>query len=327
MSYFKKYSFVVLSIFSFYSSGQAIDEAILSQLSPQQIEMAKGAFASSNSTDITIEELPPIDESLVSKESMIDANNIPGKKYGYDFFLSMPTSLSAVGDLPLPNDYKISLRDQFSVILSGSKNAIFNLNVKLDGTILFPELGSISVAGLTFQEVKEKLTQLIDQSYIGVTADISLQNLSAKKITIVGAVNSPGTYLVNPFSTITGALAYSGGISEIGSLRDIKLIRNNSEISSFDLYDLLIKGDRSNDLTIEAGDTLLINAANQFVEIKGGVKRPGIYEVLEGETFSDLVDFALGFSTDFKSDSATYRLVGSLLAKGRPDRASMCAYR
>ena len=296
MSYFKKYSFVVLSIFSFYSSGQAIDEAILSQLSPQQIEMAKGAFASSNSTDITIEELPPIDESLVSKESMIDANNIPGKKYGYDFFLSMPTSLSAVGDLPLPNDYKISLRDQFSVILSGSKNAIFNLNVKLDGTILFPELGSISVAGLTFQEVKEKLTQLIDQSYIGVTADISLQNLSAKKITIVGAVNSPGTYLVNPFSTITGALAYSGGISEIGSLRDIKLIRNNSEISSFDLYDLLIKGDRSNDLTIEAGDTLLINAANQFVEIKGGVKRPGIYEVLEGETFSDLVDFALGFT-------------------------------
>ncbi len=296
MSNFKKYSFLVFSFFSFYLSGQAIDESILSQLSPQQIEMAKDAYASSNSTDITIEELPPIDESLVNKESMVDVNKIPGKKYGYDFFLSMPTSLSAVGDLPLPNDYKISLRDQFTVILSGSKNAIFNLNVNLDGTILFPELGSISVAGLTFQEVKEKLTLLIDQSYIGVTVDISLQNLSAKKITIVGAVNTPGTYLVNPFSTITGALAYSGGISEIGSLRDIKLIRNNTEIFSFDLYDLLIKGDRSNDLTIEAGDTLLINAANQFVEIKGGVKRPAIYEVLEGETFSNLVDFALGFT-------------------------------
>ena len=208
----------------------------------------------------------------------------------------MPTSLTAVGDLPLPNDYKISLRDQFTVILSGSKDAIFNLNVKLDGTILFPELGSISVVGQTFREVKDKLTKLIEQSYIGVTIDISLQNLSAKKITIVGAVKTPGTYLVNPFTTITGALAYSGGISEIGSLRNIKLIRNNTEISSFDLYDLLIKGDRSNDITIEAGDTLLINAANQFVEIKGGVKRPGIYEVLEGETFSNLVDFALGFS-------------------------------
>ncbi len=305
MSYFKKYSFVVFSIFSFHLNGQAIDESILSQLSPEQIEMAKDVYSSSTSTDLESEELPPIQESLVKKDSSDYENNAPGSddaknapliKYGYDFFLSMPTSLSAVGDLPLPNDYKISLRDQFRVSLSGSKDAIFNLNVNLDGTIIFPELGSISVVGQTFQEVKEKLTKLIEQSYIGVTIDISLKNLSAKKITIVGAVNTPGTYLVNPFTTITGALAYSGGISEIGSLRNIKLIRNNTEIFSFDLYDLLIKGDRSNDITIEAGDTLLINAANQFIEIKGGVKRPAIYEVIEGETFRNLVDFALGFT-------------------------------
>ena len=156
-----------------------------------------------------------IDESLITKQSTKDANNISGKKYGYDFFSSMPTSLLAVGDLPLPNDYKISLRDQFTVILSGSKDAIFNLNVKLDGTVLFPELGAISVAGLSFQEVKDQLSQLIEQSYIGVNIDVSMQNLSAKKITIVGAVQTPGTYLVNPFSSITSALAYSGGISEI----------------------------------------------------------------------------------------------------------------
>jgi polysaccharide export outer membrane protein len=236
-----------------------------------------------------------IDESLVTNKSAKDANKISGQKYGYDFFSSTPTSLTAVGDLPLPNDYKISLRDQFTVILSGSKDAIFNLNVKLDGTILFPELGAISVVGLSLKDVKDKLSQLIEQSYIGVNIDISIQNLSAKKITIVGAVKTPGTYLINPFSTITGALAYSGGISEIGSLRDIKLIRNNEEIFSFDLYDLLIRGDRSKDLTIEAGDTLLINAASQFVEISGAVKRPAIYEILEGETIKDIVDFALGF--------------------------------
>ena len=188
-------------------------------------------------------------------------------------FSSTPTSISAVGDLPLPNDYKISLNDQFTVILSGSKEDIFDLNVNLDGSILFPELGSISVIGETFQEVKAKLSNLIEQSYIGVQIDLSLKNLSAKKITIVGAVKTPGTYLINPFSTITGALAYSGGISEIGSLRDIKLIRNNGSVFSFDLYDLLIRGDRSNDLTLEAGDTILIGAALQFVEIRGSVKR------------------------------------------------------
>jgi len=295
MKNYNKYLFLVCFIFSFDVLGQAIDPSILSQLSPEQIEMAKDAYAGKNSTDKSVEELPVIDESLVTNKSAKDANKISGQKYGYDFFSSTPTSLTAVGDLPLPNDYKISLRDQFTVILSGSKDAIFNLNVKLDGTILFPELGAISVVGLSLKDVKDKLSQLIEQSYIGVNIDISIQNLSAKKITIVGAVKTPGTYLINPFSTITGALAYSGGISEIGSLRDIKLIRNNEEIFSFDLYDLLIRGDRSKDLTIEAGDTLLINAASQFVEISGAVKRPAIYEILEGETIKDIVDFALGF--------------------------------
>ena len=295
MKNYNKYLFLVCFIFSFDVLGQAIDPSILSQLSPEQIEMAKDAYAGKNSTDKSVEELPVIDESLVTNKSAKDANIISGQKYGYDFFSSTPTSLTAVGDLPLPNDYKISLRDQFTVILSGSKDAIFNLNVKLDGTILFPELGAISVVGLSLKDVKDKLTQLIEKSYIGVNIDISIQNLSAKKITIVGAVKTPGTYLINPFSTITGALAYSGGVSEIGSLRDIKLIRNNEEIFTFDLYDLLIRGDRSKDLTIEAGDTLLINAASQFVEISGAVKRPAIYEILEGETLRDIVDFALGF--------------------------------
>ena len=297
MKNYNKYLFLACFIFSFDVLGQAIDPSILSQLSPEQIEMAKDAYAGAgkNSIDKSVEELPVTDESLVTNKSAKDANKISGQKYGYDFFSSTPTSLTAVGDLPLPNDYKISLRDQFTVILSGSKDAIFNLNVKLDGTILFPELGAISVVGLSLKDVKDKLSQLIEQSYIGVNIDISIQNLSAKKITIVGAVKTPGTYLINPFSTITGALAYSGGVSEIGSLRDIKLIRNNEEIFSFDLYDLLIRGDRSKDLTIEAGDTLLINAASQFVEIGGAVKRPAIYEILEGETLRDIVDFALGF--------------------------------
>ena len=296
MGDYKKYIFLSLFLFSYNSETQSIDSSILSQLSPEQIELAKSTFENKNSSDVLIEDLPIINESLSTQKSINDANDISGMKYGYDFFSSMPTSLAAVGDLPLPNDYKISLRDQFSVILSGSKNSIFNLNVKLDGTILFPELGSVSVVGLSFQEVQNKLSKLINEAYIGVNIDVSLQNLSAKKITIVGAVKTPGTYLVNPFSTITGALAYSGGISEIGSLRDIKLIRNNQEVFSFDLYDLLIKGDRSNDLTIEAGDTILISAASQFVEISGAVKRPGIYEVLEGESFNDLVNFALGFN-------------------------------
>ena len=168
--------------------------------------------------------------------------------------------------------------------------------MNLDGTILFPELGSIYVVGETFQEVKAKLKNLIKQSYIGVQIDLSLKNLSAKKITIVGAVKTPGTYLVNPFSTISSALGYSGGVSEIGTLRNIRLIRTNGKSYSFDLYKLLISGDRSDDITIESGDVIVIDPAQQFINISGQVKRPAIYEILEDETLDDLIYFALGFT-------------------------------
>ncbi len=294
MIFKKKYLLFSTFVLSFFSSTQEIDQDLLAQFSLDEIEAAREVLESQNQIVPEIEDISYAEESLVNIKK--DENASASKKFGYDFFSSMPTSLSAVGDLPLPADYRISLRDQLRVILSGSRDEIFDLNVNLDGTILFPELGSVYVVGLTFKEIKEKLSNIINQSYIGVNIDISLKNLSAKKVTIVGAVNTPGTYLINPFSTITGALAYSGGISEIGSLRDIKLIRNNGTVFSFDLYDLLIKGDRSNDLTIEAGDTILINAASKFIEIKGAVNRPAVYEVLKDEEVGDIINFALGFT-------------------------------
>ena len=287
---------LILVFIASQSFAQQIDPSILAQLSPEQIEMAKDAYNSKNSSDVEAADIPVINESLKENTSIKDSNLLQGKKYGYNFFSSTPTSTSAVGDLPLPNEYKISLRDQITVILSGSKEAIFNLNVKLNGTILFPELGAIAVAGKTFGEVKETLSGLIEQSYIGVQIDVSINNLSAKKITIVGAVKAPGTYLVNPFSTISSALAYSGGISEIGTLRSIRLIRSNGNTFNFDLYKLLINGDRSDDITIEAGDVIVIDPAEQFITLTGEVRRPAIYEITANETLENLVKFGLGFS-------------------------------
>ena len=157
MKNYNKYLPVVFLMLSFNVYGQDIDPSILSKLSPEQIEMAKDLYEDENFSDKSEEELPAEEETLVERESFEDQNKIEGKKFGYEFFSSMPTSTAALGDLPLPNDYKISLRDQFTIMLSGSKDAKFNLNVKLDGTILFPEFGAIYVAGLSFQEVKDKL--------------------------------------------------------------------------------------------------------------------------------------------------------------------------
>ena len=280
-------------IFSSSSFAQDLDISMLDGLSPAQIDIVKSELEKSKKVT---KSQPEVTESTKKNKDIKDINSLNNKKYGYDFFSSIPTSIAAVGDLPLPNDYKISLNDQFTIILSGSRESIFDLNVNLDGTILFPELGSISVVGETFDDVKHKLRNLVKQSFIGVEIDLSLKNLSAKKVTIVGAVKAPGTYLINPFSTISSALGYSGGISEIGTLRNIKLRRIDGKTFNFDLYKLLIDGDRSNDITIESGDVIIINPAEQFVTLSGEVRRPAIYEMNKDETLENLIKFGLGFT-------------------------------
>lgn len=290
--------------------GQQLDSVIKS-LSADQIDTVLDV--------VDINKNPLVVEPKVGNEDQETLINVTSKeplnseniKFGYNFLSTTPSSIDATGDLPLPNDYKISLRDQLSIILSGARNSIFDLTVNLDGTILFPEIGSISVVGKTFGELKEILESLVTQTYIGVRVDISLKNLSAKKISIVGAVNSPGTYIVNPYSTITSALAYSGGVSQIGTLRKIKLIKTNGETVLFDLYRLLIDGDRSNDVTVESGDVIVVDAANKFINLSGGVVRPAIYEILENETLKDLIKFGLGFKENANKSNISLNIINS----------------
>ena len=274
--------------------SQEIDASMIQNLSSDQITMAQEALKSNNLATPTEQDASNKEETLKNneknEESILDTS-----KFGYNFISTSPTSIIATGDLPLPNEYQISLGDVIGVVLSGSKEQIFDMKVQLDGTVLFPEIGSISVVGESFLDIKNKFRNLIEQSYIGVSIDLSLKDLSAKKITIVGAVNNPGTYLVNPFTTISNSLAYSGGIQPIGSLRNIRLLRSNGDSYAFDLYKLLIDGDRTNDITIESGDVIIVGAANKFININGMVKRPGTYEIIPGEDLSDLLKYALGF--------------------------------
>ena len=168
----KNHLLLFLPIITFSLEAQNISSDLINSLSEEDKSRLIEMYSQENmvidqnnlDTEITNESL----EKLSPSESI-------STKFGYDFFSTIPTSLSAVGDLPLPNDYKISIKDQFTVILSGSKNLIFDLTVKLDGTILFPEIGSISVAGETFGEVKQKLKNLINTSFIGVEIDLSIK--------------------------------------------------------------------------------------------------------------------------------------------------------
>ncbi len=244
-----------------------------------------------------------IDDAILGQDGSVDGqtrlNEMESDEksdiFGFDYIQSIPKSISTTSDLPIPNDYVLSLGDKLRIILTGGNKNSFVLTVGMDGSILFPELGIVNVFGDTLSEARRKIEDLVNVSYVGTEVSISLQELSAKKINILGAVKNPGTYIVNPFSTISSSLAYSGGFEDYASLRSVTLIRGDEKIV-FDLYDLLIFGDRNVDINIQQGDTLLINSTNNFISISGAFNRPFTYEFKPNETIRDLIGYALGLT-------------------------------
>ncbi len=293
----KKLPLISLLLISFFSFTQSVPEDLENIVSSNP-ELA--AYIK-NQQELTSDQetITGLDKSIDSQDDdQLDEKKQPDNNiFGFDFINSIPRSISSTSDLPVPGDYVISLGDKLKIILTGGKNAIYSLQVGMDGSIIFPELGAINVFGNSIKDIRKKIKQLIELSYVGVDVSVSLEALTAKKINIIGAVKNPGTYIVNPFSTITSSLSYSGGFEDYASLRNIVVIREGKSIN-FDLYEFLILGSRDSDINIQQSDTILIQSTNNLIEIKGAVNRPKIYEYKSDDKYSDLINFALGLKRE-----------------------------
>ena len=188
-------------LFTFQSLyAQTANERIFEELAQQRLaQLESEEFISSQ---INTESSPPTLEEVDQEEDFI-----PSPIFGLDFIRTMPTSIAATSDLPVPNDYKISFGDELLIIFSGARDDSFRLKISLDGSVLIPGLGIVQAVGESFVELKEKINNLVSMRFVGVESNVSLSSLSAKKITLVGAVKSPGSFLVNPFTTISNALS------------------------------------------------------------------------------------------------------------------------
>ena len=239
-----------------------------------------------------------IENSLNDTDKENNEENIVVEEpfYGYSFFKKFSDTNAPVLDIPLQADYLISFNDELELLLSGNINELYKLRVDLSGNILIPQIGSISVLNLSLSQASEKISKVVSDSYIGTIANLSVVKPSLKKISVIGSVSKPGTYLVNPFVSISEAIKYAEGLEENASLRNIKILKPDGTSNSFDLYKFLVFGDRSTDINLQNGDTVLINATSSFVEIDGEVLRPNKYEYLPTDTISDLISFAQGLT-------------------------------
>lgn len=215
--------------------------------------------------------------------------------FGYDLFREVPTTFAPATDIPVPADYVLGPGDTIRVQMFGKEGGEYNLVVSREGLIKFPNIGPVAVAGLRYPEMEQRLNKIVSEQMIGMKASISMGPLRSIQVFVVGDAARPGAYTLSALSTITHALFVSGGVREVGSLRDIQLKRGGRIIKRFDLYSLLLEGDTGDDLRLQPGDALFIPPIGPVVGVAGEVRRPAIYELKSEKTAADLVRMAGGF--------------------------------
>ena len=242
-------------------------------------------------------------------------------RYGRSLFNREVSTFAPTDDAPVPDEYRLGVGDQLVVQLFGKENATYSLSVGRDGNISFPSLGAITLLGLTFEDARALIGTRIQQQLIGVEAVISLGRLRAIGVFMAGEVRVPGAYSVSALTTVTQALFQAGGVTEIGSLRKVQVRRSGEIATSFDVYDLLMRGDPSGDIRLQSGDVLFVPPVESVVEVRGEVRRPMAYELSGGETIGDVIQMAGGFSKEAFGELAV--LVRTSLEGGLPAAESI----
>ena len=218
----------------------------------------------------------------------------PLERFGMDVFANAPNTFTPAMDIAIPEQYILGVGDQLSIQIYGKENAEYVLPITREGTVLVPNIGPIKIVGLAFAEMKQFLAEKIKQSIIGVNVVVSLAELRSMRIFVLGEAYKPGPYTLSSLSSVTHAIFAAGGVSDIGSLRNISVKRAGKIVQTVDLYDLLIHGDSSSDMLLQSGDVVFIPTQSQSVSIRGAVRRPAIYELKTGENYNHLLAMAGG---------------------------------
>jgi len=219
--------------------------------------------------------------------------------FGYDLFEAKEgRAFDPVTTGPVPPNYILGPGDTVRVQLYGNVNGIYESEVTRDGILNLPELGPITVAGLSFAELGRDMDQRVEKMLLGTHISITMGQLKNIRVFVLGYVNRPGSYVVSGLATISSALYRSGGISRVGSLRDIQLKRRGKTVARYDLYDALLEGNISGDNRVQPGDVIFVPPVGLQVSVDGAVKRPAIYETRGDASIADVIKMAGGLTAD-----------------------------
>lgn len=209
---------------------------------------------------------------------------------------SARAAMTGDGASQIPTDYVVGIGDEIQVTLWGSVEADLRLTVDRSGRITLPRVGPVLVAGLRYADLNAAIDQRVAQVFKNYKLSTALGRLRSIRVYVTGSTQRPGAYTTSSLSTLVNALMQAGGPTAAGSYRNIELRRAGKLLTTFDLYDLLIKGDKTADRTLQAEDVIHVGTVGNQVALVGSVNRPAIFELRQGESLGDVLNFAGGFT-------------------------------
>ena len=282
-------------------------------LSQSEVEKLDKRFKSAQTVAYVAENAStPLEETRLRKrwqEEMEVYREMESDIYGYEVFrgntfLSFQSNLN----IPTPSDYVLGPGDKLFIDIYGQSENYYQAEISPDGDLILENFGPINVSGMTVEKANIRLINKLKKVYTGLSSKKTFVNISvgiprAIRVNIVGEVNLPGTYNFSAFNTVYNAIYVAGGITENATLREVKLFRDNKLVDTIDIYKFLNEGNQSSNVRLENNDLIVVGPYTNRVSISGGVKIPGKFEIKNGETIADLINYAGGFSEDSYSKS------------------------
>ena len=226
--------------------------------------------------------------------------------FGRNIFNTKNLTFEPSVNLATPSNYRLGPGDEVIIDIWGASQNTIRQRISPDGTINIQKVGPVYLSGLTVSEADDYLKKSLNKIYNGLnsvtdpSSDIrlTLGNIRTIQINVMGEVVQPGTYALSSFSTVFHALYRAGGVSDIGSLRNVHLVRNGKNLATIDVYEFIMKGNAQDDIRLQEGDVVIVPAYEVLVKMSGKVKRPMRFEMKKDEPLSTLINYAGGFDAD-----------------------------
>ena len=218
--------------------------------------------------------------------------------FGHDIFQNEKLTFEPNMNIATPASYILGPGDEVIIDVYGTSQTSNKYAVSPEGTIIVEKIGPVAVSGLTVEQAQAKVRSKMGPHYQGSSIKLTIGQTRTVVVNVLGEVVNPGTYTLSAFATVFNALYLAGGITEIGTLRNIKVSRGGRIVSKVDVYDYILNGKLTGNILLQDNDAIIVGAYDALVNVQGAIKRPMYYEMKEGESLKSLLEYAGGFKSE-----------------------------